>query len=85
MSEELLSVQIMNPNEVLWEGEARSVSSKNNYGPFDLLPEHANFVTLVKKDPIIVRGVDEEKTFTFDSAVIHIHDNKVLIFAQIEF
>ena len=84
MAEELLSVQVMNPNEILWEGKARSVSSKNTYGPFDLLPEHANFVTLVKKDPIIIKGVDGEKKFSFDSAVIHIHNDHVSIFAQIE-
>jgi len=82
--EKFLSVQVMNPNEILWEGEAKSVSSKNNFGPFDLLPEHANFITLVKKEVIIIRGKEEEKTFSFDSAVIYIHKNKVLIFAQIE-
>ncbi len=74
----------MNPNRILWEGTAKSVSSKNNFGPFDLLPEHANFVTLVKKEPIIIRSTKEEKTFSFDSAIIYIHKNKVLIFAQIE-
>jgi F0F1-type ATP synthase epsilon subunit len=82
--EKLLAVQVMNPNKILWKGEAKSISSKNNYGPFDLLPEHANFVTLVKKEPIIIRGTEEEKTFSFDSAVIYIHKNEVLIFAQIE-
>ncbi len=82
--EKLLSVKVMNPNKVLWEGEAKSVSSKNNFGPFDLLPEHANFITLIKKEKVVVRTSIEVKDFYFDNAVIYIHKNQVLIFSQIE-
>ena len=82
---ELLSVKIMNPNKILWEGEANSVSSKNASGPFDILPRHANFITLIKKKvPIIVRSVSEgEKEFSFDNAVMQVHGNNILIFTQI--
>lgn len=85
-SSELLSVKIMNPNEILWEGEANSISSKNASGPFDILPQHANFITLIKeKVPIIVRSASEgEKEFLFDSAVIQVHGDNILIFTQIE-
>ncbi len=83
---ELLSVKILNPNEILWEGKAYSISSKNASGPFDILPQHANFITLIKeKIPIIVRSASEgEKEFSFDSAVMQVHGNDVLIFTQIE-
>jgi len=47
----VLQVKISTPTEVLWEGEAASVSSVNSQGTFDILPKHANFVTLVKGDP----------------------------------
>ena len=52
MGDKTLHVRITQATDVLWEGEALSVSSENVDGPFDVLPLHANFVTLLKDVPI---------------------------------
>lgn len=79
----MLSVEVFSPKEVLWEGEAQSVSSVNSQGPFDLLPEHAHFISLVVKQPITVVTNTETKTFSFETAVVRLLDDKVTIFAEI--
>jgi hypothetical protein len=52
---DVLNVKIFSPTQTIFEGEAVSISSVNSMGKFDILPFHANFITLVQKTPIIVR------------------------------
>lgn len=55
MAENVLNVKIMSPTQTIFEGQAFSVSSKNSTGAFDILPFHANFITMVQKTPILLR------------------------------
>ena len=81
----LLKVKIINPAATLFEGDALSVSSKNSLGKFDVLPEHANFITLVEKEPIIIRKPDKETTnFEFDLAIVYVSNNKVNVYTDIQ-
>lgn len=79
----LLSVKVLTPRDVLFEGKANAVSSKNSSGVFDILPEHANFITIIEKQPIIVLTEKNEKiTYNFSQAIIYNVQNKVYIFAE---
>jgi F0F1-type ATP synthase epsilon subunit len=78
-----LTVRINSPEKFIWEGTAVSVSSANDRGPFDILPMHANFVTLIKKSPIRVNTGTEVKEFSFPNAVIWAHSNTVSIYTNI--
>lgn len=79
-----LQVVVATPDEKIWEGKAESVSSENSAGPFDILPQHANFVTMIKGKPILVRTLSEgEKTFTYKNAVITVSKDKVSIYNDI--
>jgi len=80
---DLLKVRINSPEKVIWEGEAASVSSVNTDGPFDILPMHANFITILEKREIIVRSPSGEKKYTFDASVIYTHSNNVYIYTNI--
>lgn len=76
-----LKVRIVSPKEDLFEGEVVSVSSVNSVGPFDVLYQHAKFITLVEKHPVVLRLPDGQKReFNFDLAIVHAHDNKVDIY-----
>lgn len=79
---DLLDIKIITPKDVLFEGKARAVSSKNSSGKFDILPEHANFITIIENEPIIVHFEKEDKEFKFSQAIIYQKANKVLVFAE---
>lgn len=82
---EILQVKIISPKETLFEGQALSVSSKNTAGKFDILPEHANFITVVKDEPIIIRQPNkEDATFKFSFAIIYNNNNQVKIYTDIQ-
>ena len=81
---ETLTVTITSPDEQIWQGTAMSVSSENSDGPFDILPQHANFVTMVREKSITVRTVSEgEKVFSYKNAVMSVSQNKVNIYYDI--
>lgn len=74
-------IRIVSPNQTLFEGEVESVTSTNSKGLFDILADHANFITLVENKPIIVRGPGKEAlTFTFSIAIIYTSKNQVNIY-----
>jgi len=78
------TVSVISPDERLWEGQAVSVSSENSAGKFDILPQHANFVTIIKNTPIVVRtATTGNKTLKYKNAVIVVNYNKVAIYAEL--
>lgn len=85
MNNPTLLVRIVSPQELLLDIQADSVSSKNLQGDFDILPQHANFITLIENNPIVIR-VQKEKplTFNFPIAIILATENKVNIYTYIQ-
>lgn len=85
MSNPTLHVRIISPQQLILETEASSVSSKNLQGPFDILPQHANFITIIEDSPIIVRVPNQKKaTFNFPLSIIFVTENKVNIYTYIQ-
>lgn len=80
---EPLSVSIRTRDKIVFEGQALAVSSVNAKGPFDVLPEHANFITLIK-DTLVIRKVDKtDQKLTIKNGVMHSADNKISIYLDI--
>ena len=80
-----LHVRIVTPQQLLLDTQALSVSSKNTAGPFDILPQHANFITLVENYPIqIVRVNQKPLIFNFSLAIISTGNNKINIYTNIQ-
>lgn len=83
MNNQRLTIRIFTPKALIFEGQAISVSSTNSEGRFDILPEHANFITLVENKPIdIQREKEVFQSFKFTQAVIYSYKNDVSIFAE---
>lgn len=78
-----LNVSVKGAEKVLWEGEADSVSSANSQGPFDILPLHSNFISVIENKPIVIRIAKEKKEYSFPFSVIYAHTNKVQIFTNL--
>lgn len=79
-----LSVVVESPDKTIWEGKARSVSSKNVDGDFDVLPMHGNFITVLEDEPIYVDSLNEgKKKFSFANAVMYVVNDRVSIYVNI--
>lgn len=79
----LLSVRISNPQRVIWEGEAEWISSENTQGAFDVLPMHANFITIITNKEIRVKTREKILTYTYPQSILYAHNNKVSVYTNI--
>lgn len=79
-----LLVEIISPKETIFRDFALSVSSTNSVGNFDIFPEHANFITIIKNSPLIVRKTEKEQlTFNFPLAIIYVTRNRVTVYTEV--
>lgn len=80
-----LKLRIISPKQTIYNGPALSVSSVNSAGKFDILPAHANFITLVEGKPIVVKKDSGEIiTYNFPLAIIYTQRNIVNIYTDIQ-
>lgn len=83
MKEEYLELVIKNRERALFEGRVKSVSSFNEKGRFDVLPQHANFISLIEKEIIYVDIAGRSNSMTIRNGIIQVHNNIVNIFLGI--
>lgn len=69
---------------ILFDGPAVSLSSINSSGPFDILPKHANFISLIKDHVVIIKpDKSAVKIKVVDQAVLRVYQNSVYIYLGI--
>jgi len=79
-----MEVKVAAPFKVYFSGSANSLSAENETGPFDILPHHKNFMTLLKPCSIKVRR-DGKPDFILEitRGLIHVRNNKVTVFLDV--
>jgi F0F1-type ATP synthase epsilon subunit len=77
-------VKVYSPYQVYFDGNAKSISAENDTGPFDILPRHHNFMTLVNSGDVVIRtdGSDDQK-IRISKGVMHVRKNKVTLFLDV--
>lgn len=78
-----IQVKVHSPFKVYFEGEAENLSAENNTGPFDILPEHHNFITLLNACELIIRTKEEERRIKIARGIMHVKDNYVNVFLDV--
>lgn len=84
MSKPSLSVTIKRPERVEFLGKAFAVSSINMRGQFDVLPFHANFITLIREKVTIHLENKEPVTYALQSGIIKVSEDTVTVLIGIE-
>lgn len=80
---DLLKVLIRNRDSVVFEGEAKAVTAINDKGIFDVLPEHANFIAIIKNTITLHKSDNSELPLPIKSGVIRVNSNEVHIFLDL--
>lgn len=83
VTNEKLLLVIRDRNTLLFQGEVTAVSSFNDKGPFDILPQHANFISIIKKHVVIHLPTKEKKRIELESGILKVRDNNVEIYLGI--
>ena len=66
-----------------FSGKAFSVTAENNLGPFDVLPKHANIISLIKNQIIVRTKEGRELNYKFRGGVLEVSENTVKVFLGI--
>lgn len=77
-----LTVIVQNKDRVLYNGTAYAVSSVNDRGIFDILPQHENFISLLKEKVTIHQTQKETQFFQIDNGVLRVNNDKVYIYVN---
>lgn len=74
-----INVVIRQKKGLVWQGEADALSSTNEIGNFDILPEHAHFVGLVEKY-IEVHIGEQVKRWEIERGILNVRDTIVEVY-----
>ncbi len=77
-----LTIIVRNKDKILYNGQAYAVSSVNDKGPFDILSEHENFITLIKNKIIIYTTPKEKKEIQIDNGIVKVYEDKIQIYVN---
>jgi len=78
-----IHVKVSAPYKVYFDGIAKSVSAVNETGPFDVLPLHHNFMTLLSPCDIVIRTDRGEEKVAIMQGIMHVKKNDVVVFLDI--
>lgn len=78
------NLKVVSREGIIYEGEVNSISSNNEKGVFDVLAQHANFISLISKG-LTIRDMDNnEKEIKFDNALLKVYRNNVEVYVGVE-
>lgn len=79
----VLKVKVYSPFQVYFEDVADSVSAVNATGPFDILPRHHNFITLLSPCEIIIRMAKKTQKIRIARGIMHVKADRVTVFLDV--
>jgi len=83
MKDKNLQLMIRNRDEIVFEGPVSSISSYNAEGEFDILPQHANFISLIEKHLEFIDMEGKEHNIDLKNGIVSVSKNEVKIYLGI--
>jgi F0F1-type ATP synthase epsilon subunit len=78
-----LAIKVYAPFKVYYEGEGYSVSAINETGPFDILPGHQNFLSMLIPCTLVIQTPDGQKDINITRALVHVNAGRVVVFMDV--
>jgi F0F1-type ATP synthase epsilon subunit len=81
----VMHVKVYSPSKTYFDELASSISGENATGPFDILPHHHNFISLLKACELTVRRSDNgaEQRIKISGGIMHVKADRIIVFLDI--
>lgn len=78
-----MHVRVASPFKVFFDDDAFSVSGVNGTGPFDILPHHHSFISLLEPCELIIRSHRGDSRIKISGGIMHVKVDKVIVFLNV--
>jgi F0F1-type ATP synthase epsilon subunit len=78
----VITVVVRNKDKILFSGQAYAVTAINEKGPFDVLAEHENFISLIKDKIIVHKTPKEQLEIQIANGIVRVYKDKVYIYVN---
>ena len=79
-----MRVKVYSPFHDYYDGQAFSVTAENATGPFDILPRHHNFISLLLPCELILRTVEKgDQRIRISGGIMHVKADRVIVFLDV--
>jgi F0F1-type ATP synthase epsilon subunit len=79
-----MHIKVSSPFKIYFDDKANSITAANKTGPFDILPRHKNFMTLLIPCTLTVRAEGKpDFTLPITRAVMHVKADEVAVFLDV--
>ena len=75
-----MAVKVYAPFQVYFEGDAYSISAVNATGPFDVLPHHHNFLSMLSPCMLVIQTPKGQQSIKVSRALMHVKADRVVVF-----
>ena len=80
----MLKFKLLLPDSTLFDGPVHSVTARGDLGQFEILKNHAPFMTSIHSGEVIVKKEGGEKlTFKVNGGVFLIEDNEAVLLGSL--
>ncbi len=78
-----MHIKVYSPFKVYFDDEGDSISGQNATGPFDILPRHHNFITLLNSCVLVIRTSRGEEKIRISGGLMHVKADQVIVFLDV--
>lgn len=84
MAKEIFNLVIKAREGTLYKGNVLSLTSFNEQGKFDILAEHANFISLIKSSLVIIEVGGGMREYKISNGLLRARQNNVEVYLGID-
>ncbi len=80
-----MHIKVYSPFKTYFDEEGYSISAANATGPFDILPHHHNFMTLLPQSELVIVPVSgpHDQRIRISGGLMHVRADRVTVFLDI--
>lgn len=79
----VVHIKVYSPFKIYFDDQAFSISAENDTGPFDILPGHHNFMTLLNACELLIATTTEPQKIKISRGVMHVKADQINVFLDV--
>jgi F0F1-type ATP synthase epsilon subunit len=79
----VMHVRVASPFKTFFDSNALSLSGENATGPFDILPRHHNFISLLNECELAIKTHTGVTKVRISGGIMHVKADQVIVFLNV--